>query len=402
MKVITSRQIEQRKDWASKKAGKPSTRLVKTNLYSSKPAIELLREVIQSTLNAVMAKCGLISVSSEKTGNLEIHVPNSSAADNKAANLVALWVAGHSRSLVLETREEALAVPELTLDWRVPTPLVCIPIWNGDETLGAFLSSFHTGTSREELQQKQLVLEIAADLMSHIIVNERLSFQLQEMKEFLIRVNSINLQIQEAERERIILDVHDGIAQTLASALQYLQTAANTESYSVHNTKQYLTRAVSLIRQAIRETREVINSTTPATLELHGLESTLRQELKHFEKETGCQVDFRSTSWPSLPRHMEFAIYRIIREAVNNVRKHAMSSRLLTELNHDHEHLVIRVKDWGIGFIPEKQSAASSHSMGLFSIRRRTELLGGTSEINSSLGLGTELTVVIPWQNGEE
>jgi signal transduction histidine kinase len=59
---------------------------------------------------------------------------------------------------------------------------------------------------------------------------------------------------------------------------------------------------------------------------------------------------------------------------------------------------MIRVKDWGIGFIPSKEeSTFTSRSMGLFSMRRRAEFLGGTLKINSSLGKGTEIVVDIPW-----
>jgi len=95
---------------------------------------------------------------------------------------------------------------------------------------------------------------------------------------------------------------------------------------------------------------------------------------------------------------MEFTIYRIIREAVNNVRKHAQSPRLEVELSQEQKQLVVRVRDWGIGFVPDKQEPSSSNrSMGLWSMRRRAEFLGGTFKINSSLGKGTEILVDIPW-----
>ena len=126
-------------------------------------------------------------------------------------------------------------------------------------------------------------------------------------------------------------------------------------------------------------------------------------ELKQFEKETECRVNFRITTWPNLPRYMEFAIYRIIREAITNVRKHAKSPKLEVELRQEPERLVIRVKDWGIGFISDKEELPSSNrSMGLLSMRRRAEFLGGTFKISGSLGKGTEIIVDIPWLSEEE
>ncbi len=209
-----------------------------------------------------------------------------------------------------------------------------------------------------------------------------------------------SLEIQEAERERIILEVHDGIAQTLASAFQYLQTIdqiARPHFDQHQDLNQLFTRAVVLVRQAVQETREIINGAIPATLDGHGLVFTVRQELKQFGEETGCHVEFCSSAWPSLPRQVEFAIYRIIHEAVNNVRKHAQSPRLEVEMSQKRGRLVIRVKDWGVGFTSDQlEPSSSNRSLGLLSMRRRAELLGGTFKINSALGKGTEIRVDIP------
>jgi len=209
-----------------------------------------------------------------------------------------------------------------------------------------------------------------------------------------------SIEIQEAERERIILEVHDGVAQTLVSAFQYLQTIdqiARPRFDQQQDLSQLFTRVVGLIKQAIQETREIINGISPATLDGHGLVPTVQQELKQFGGETGCHIEFCSSAWPNLPRHVEFAIYRIIHEAVNNVRKHAHSPRLRVEMSQKRKRLLIRVRDWGIGFIPDKlEPSSSNYSMGLLSMRRRAELLGGTFKINSALGKGTEIQVDIP------
>jgi signal transduction histidine kinase len=219
-----------------------------------------------------------------------------------------------------------------------------------------------------------------------------------ETEELVRNADNANLEIQERERERIILEIHDGIAQTLASAFQHLQTVDNIGGLREEYSRQFFIRAMRLIRQAIQETRGIINRITPPTLDRLGLMPTLQQELKQLEKEMGYQVSFRISTWPHLPRYMEFAIYRIIREAINNVRKHAKSPKLEVELRQEPERLVIRVKDWGIGFIPDQEEpAASNRSTGLLSMRRLAEFLGGAFKITSSWGKGTEVKVDIPW-----
>jgi len=207
------------------------------------------------------------------------------------------------------------------------------------------------------------------------------------------------IEIQEAER--IILEIHDGPAQTLTSAFQYLQTVNQiARPYFVQRPEldRLFSRAVGLVRQSITETREILNGVVPAALEAHGLVAVVRQELMCFAEETGCKVEFYSSAWPTLHGQAELAIYRIINEAVNNVRKHAQSPRLEIEMNQKGKRLLVRIRDWGVGFPPDKlELSPSNSSLGLLSMRRRAELLGGTFSISTSMGKGAEVIVDIPW-----
>jgi signal transduction histidine kinase len=361
------------------------------------------RAILHSTLEALQAEYGAVSLTSAEDDSLQSYVSYGSPPSQAAGISVARWVVTHGQPLALKTQEEALLVPGLIISKSETLPLICVPIQVNGTTIGAVQSNFPSVAGQEELARKQHFLELAADLIGYIIENVTLRHKLQETKELLRNINNISLEIQERERERIILEVHDGIAQTLASALQHLQTIDSMGGFREEYIRQFFVRALGLIRQAIQETRGVINSITPATLHSHGLLTTLRQELRQFKRETGCQVNLRLATWPNLPRHMEFTIYRIIHEAVNNVRKHAKSSKLEVELSQEQKRLVIRVKDWGIGFIAdEPESSSSNRYMGLFSMRRRAEFLGGTFKVNSSSGKGTEILVVIPWLTEEE
>jgi len=361
--------------------------------------------ILDSSLEALQAKYGAVSLTSAENGKLRSYVSYGSLPSQVADLSVAHWVVTHGQPLALENREQALLVPDLVISKSEALPVICVPIQVQGTTVGALQSNFLSVAGHEELLRKQHFLKLFADVMGYVIENATLRRKLQEMKGIVRNANNISLEIQERERERIILEVHDGIAQTLASAFQYFQTVESIGSFPEQYSRQLFVRALGLIRQAIQETRGIINSITPATLDILGLVPTLRQELKQFRRETGCRVDFRVTTWPNLPKHVEFAIYRIIREAITNVRKHAQSPRLKVELSQEQELLAVRVKDWGIGFIPAEQelpSQNSNRSMGLFSMRRRAEFLGGTFKINSSLGKGTEIIVDIPWLSEEE
>jgi len=203
------------------------------------------------------------------------------------------------------------------------------------------------------------------------------------------------------EAERIIFEIHDGPAQTLASAFQYLQTVDQvTRPYFVQRPEldRLFSRAVKLVRQALHETREVINGSIPAEFEANGLVAAVRQEMERLEEETGCRTDLCLDAWPTINGEEGLAIYRIIHEALSNIRKHARSPRLEVEMRQKGGHLLVRVKDWGIGFTLDRQGFPQSiGSFGLLSMRRRTELLGGSFSINTAPGEGTEIIADIPW-----
>jgi two-component system sensor histidine kinase DegS len=204
------------------------------------------------------------------------------------------------------------------------------------------------------------------------------------------------------EAERIILEIHDGPAQTLTSAFQCLQTLDHiARSYLVQRPEleQLFRRALLLVGQASRETREIINGRIPAAIEAHGLVVLVRRELEQFEEETGCRVDFHVGAWPALNAEAETAIYRIISEAISNVRKHARSPRLEVEINRKGERLLVRVRDWGAGITPARlEMSPADGCLGLLSMRRRAGLLGGSFNIATAPGRGTEITVDIPWR----
>ena len=199
---------------------------------------------------------------------------------------------------------------------------------------------------------------------------------------------------QEAERERICLDVHDGVTQTMASAFQHLQTLGVTLPEDIPG-QQLLLKAESLVKQSIRESREVINSLQPATLKDLGLILTLRQEMRQLRRETGWRVSF-SGNVTKLPSTIEMGLYRIIGEALANIRKHAKSKHVRVEITSANGQVTVWVKDWGIGFDSEHIDTGERKGIGLLSMRKRAELLQGTCDIQSTLGQGTTVCVKIP------
>jgi signal transduction histidine kinase len=99
-----------------------------------------------------------------------------------------------------------------------------------------------------------------------------------------------------------------------------------------------------------------------------------------------------------LAQEIEIAIYRITQEALTNARKHGGAGRVNVDLWEDETHVHLTVQDDGRGFDPEARTAG----FGLTGIRERVEMLSGESEITSTPGRGTTLTVTIPSRRASE
>jgi signal transduction histidine kinase len=87
-------------------------------------------------------------------------------------------------------------------------------------------------------------------------------------------------------------------------------------------------------------------------------------------------------------------IFRVVQEALTNVRRHAAASRVIVSLHREPDWLVVAVRDDGRGIGTEAAEGASS--LGLLGMRERAALIGGTIEVRGTAGAGTVLTLRVP------
>ncbi|GAG05148.1 unnamed protein product, partial [marine sediment metagenome] len=166
-----------------------------------------VRAILDSTLEAVQAKYGAVSLLNTGNGSLQSYASYGLLPKQRTGISAAHWVVTHGESLALENREQALLLPDLVISKSEALPLICVPIQVRGTTLGALQSNFLSVAGHEELLRKQHFLELAADLMGYVIENATLRRRLQKMREVVRNANNISLEIQERERERLILEV---------------------------------------------------------------------------------------------------------------------------------------------------------------------------------------------------
>ena len=131
-----------------------------------------------------------------------------------------------------------------------------------------------------------------------------------------------------------------------------------------------------------------------------GLERALRCYLQDWSAKSKVPAHLYSSLGQSrFPAVIEITLYRIIREALNNVIKHAGAKQISLILEHRLDHAVAIIEDDGNGFDPVAFTAAAHTQLGIAGMRERAEALGGTLTVKSRLRRGTTLFVRIPLTN---
>jgi PAS domain S-box-containing protein len=202
------------------------------------------------------------------------------------------------------------------------------------------------------------------------------------------------LQASDHERQTISYEIHDGLAQYLAAAGMQFQAHDALRQNSPDKARKAYETAVELVRQAHRESRRLISEVRPPVIDEIGLETAISHLVHEHRRHGGPKIECRSSvQFGRLPQILENALYRIVQEALTNACKHSMSQEVKVTMTQDGQNVRLEVRDWGIGFDPE--SVEKGH-FGLEGIRQRVRLLGGRLTIESTLGSGTLLQVVVP------
>jgi two-component system sensor histidine kinase DegS len=256
-------------------------------------------------------------------------------------------------------------------------------------------------TSRTPFTEGDLeLLYILAGQAAIAIENARLFESGRMQQRNLERFLKKSLTAQEDERRRISSELHDGLAQWLVSASYGMQLCEAFLSADRHeDTVAEIKRTNNILNQSVKELRRIILDLHPIALAELGLIEALRKHVEGFNKENGVRCDFRIIgSMNSLSLLQEVSIYRIILEALNNIRKHANAAHVDVILKFDLEYAIVEISDDGLGFnLAEVLSdKVAKSSIGLLTMKERAEMLGGNLNIDTAPGRGTRITVKLP------
>lgn len=203
---------------------------------------------------------------------------------------------------------------------------------------------------------------------------------------------------QEEERKRIARDLHDDTVQSLIAIGQRIELCRASLD-NPEEARRQLTEIRRMVTEAIQSIRHFSRELRPMALEDLGLVPALQLLVNDLAKVEALQADLEIDGQPrGLAPELEVAIYRIVQEALQNVRKHAHASAVTVRAEFTDQRVAIAVRDNGVGFIvpPSPTDLASQGNFGLMGIEERAQLFGGQLEIHSQPGRGTELKVTLP------
>ncbi|MCI0709428.1 MAG: GAF domain-containing sensor histidine kinase [Chloroflexi bacterium] len=229
--------------------------------------------------------------------------------------------------------------------------------------------------------------------------DEKLVTILATFAAIAIENSNLHNQLQEAaliqERDRIAMELHDGIIQLIYAVGMKLEIIRGHTTLDSEEDKRFqsvfddLNRAIDDIRTYIRDLRSVTQA-----------QSTFQQKLtnlaQHFKDFSAVDVVFdMPNELPALTDQQRHSILQIVRETLANVARHAEANHVKVSIHStDHKKLYLAIQDDGRGFnmdnVPE-----SSH-FGLQNMQTRARRLGGTLQIESEPNRGTTVYLVVP------
>ena len=207
------------------------------------------------------------------------------------------------------------------------------------------------------------------------------------------------IEAQETERLRVAREMHDGVNQVIASVKMRLHKVQGRAETLNPADREILARCDKLLVQALEENRRIAYNLRPSDLDELGLAAACRNFCKEIQARANVTVKCRIAP---LGRHLspavELNLFRIVQEALTNVEKHARASTVRLELSFQGDSVVLRIRDDGRGFAPQRSRVRRGkwRGIGLTNMRERALSLGGTCEVKSTPRKGTIISVRIP------
>ena len=257
-----------------------------------------------------------------------------------------------------------------------------VPILAGSRQLGQIYLTEKIGAPEFTSDDEKIIQMLAAYAVAAIQ-----NAQLHE--------NTRRLAVLE-ERERIGMDLHDGIIQAIYGVGLSLESALHSIEENPNDAKERVQRSIGGLNQAIRDLRAYIMDLRPRQLGNNGLMSGIKSLISEFRANSLAMVNLSGleNELLEMPQSNSLALFRICQEALANVAKHAKAQNVEISIWSTDDRVLMEIHDDGRGFEIEKMSTTIGH--GLANMQTRAHSAGGDIDISSAVEEGTTILAWVP------
>jgi len=239
---------------------------------------------------------------------------------------------------------------------------------------------------RDASGEPYAVCGISTDITEHKRTLEKLRDEDRILKKLL--------DLQERERRLVAYDIHDGFVQFVVGAKMILESATRKLKDQQIPEAEGLLQAEQLLAKAIEEGRRVIGDLRPMIIDEKGIVEAIYYLIAEAGGGQNPAISFsHDVQFDRLDPLMEGAMFRIVQETLTNASRHSQAEHVTIALTQIDDQVYLEIRDDGIGFDSAK---VSKDRFGLDGIRKRGQLFGGSTSIESSPGHGTTIKVILP------
>ncbi|MBI2902047.1 MAG: GAF domain-containing sensor histidine kinase [Candidatus Methylomirabilis oxyfera] len=256
-----------------------------------------------------------------------------------------------------------------------------VPIISKGKVIGGLYLTDREG-GRDFTQVDQDAVAVLAAQAAVAIENAMLYEQLQDLTTL-------------RERQRIAMDLHDGVIQSIYAVGLNLEGCMNLTGGGMPEVKQRVSREVDHLNEVIKEIRNYIFDLRPDRSGTRTIKQILEDAVKELRVNALIEAELIAGELKEKPsREHVLQLSHIVREAIANIIKHAKATSVGIRLSSKHDHLLLSVKDNGVGFTLGEVTASAG--LGLRNMEQRASSVGGRLVVKSAPGKGTEVTIRIP------
>lgn len=281
--------------------------------------------------------------------------------------------------------------PELSYigAFREARSALAVPLQAGYEYFGVLVFASH---------EENAFSEDYVDLLKAVGTQATIALQNAGLYDTLRLEKERIVEVDEEARKKLARDLHDGPTQVIAAIAMRINYVKRLVEKQNAEAGGELGKIEELARRTTKEIRHMLFTLRPLILENQGLVAALNQLAEKMQDMHSLRVLVEAQAGPEkwLDHHQQGVLFYIVEEAINNARKHAQSEHIWVRFYQKNGYIVTEIEDDGVGFdTSDVEAGRKRNSLGMVNLRERTEMLGGMLDIQSQLGKGTKISVMV-------